>query len=77
MQLLYVDYLNVSAHNLDLPDGPFVVNVWSKANVDIVLDADLKRDLSGFGNLEASNIIFYHIPQLFTFILFHRHAFFI
>ena len=57
VQLLYVDSLNVSALNLDLPDGPFVVNVWSKANVDIVLDADLKRDLSGFGNSDASNII--------------------
>ena len=54
MQLLYVDSLDVSGLNCDIPYGPFVVNNWSKADIDKVLDADMKRDLSGFGNLEAS-----------------------
>ncbi|KAM0910746.1 hypothetical protein ACQ4PT_013941 [Festuca glaucescens] len=52
VQLLYVDTLDISSLNLDLPDGRFVVNIWSKKDVDTVLDADLKRDGSGYGNLE-------------------------
>ncbi|KAM0926633.1 hypothetical protein ACQ4PT_003638 [Festuca glaucescens] len=36
-------------------DGPFVVNIWSKKDVDTVLDADLKRDGSGYGNLECQD----------------------
>ena len=54
MQLLYVDSLDVSGLNIDLPEGTFLVNIWSKENIDIVLDADMKRDCSGFGNLEVS-----------------------
>jgi hypothetical protein len=30
VQLLYVDSLDISSLNLDLPDGSFVVNIWSK-----------------------------------------------
>ncbi|KAM0854250.1 hypothetical protein ACQ4PT_050545 [Festuca glaucescens] len=52
VQLLYVDSLDISSLNLDLQDSPFVVNIWSKKDVDTVLDADLKRDGSGYGNLE-------------------------
>ena len=54
VQLLYVDSLDISSLNLDLPDGRFVANIWSKKDVDTVLDADLKRDGSGYGNLEVS-----------------------
>jgi hypothetical protein len=46
--------LDISSLNLDLPDGRFVANIWSKKDVDTVLDADLKRDGSGYGNLEVS-----------------------
>jgi hypothetical protein len=51
---VYVDSLDISSLNLDLPDGRFVANIWSKKDVDTVLDADLKRDRSGYGNLEVS-----------------------
>ncbi|KAM0884725.1 hypothetical protein ACQ4PT_030802 [Festuca glaucescens] len=52
VQLLYVDSMDISSLNLNLPDGRFVVNIWSNKDVDTVLDADLKRDGSGYGNLE-------------------------
>ncbi|KAM0918082.1 hypothetical protein ACQ4PT_009056 [Festuca glaucescens] len=55
VQLLYVDSLDISSVNLYLQDGPFVVNIWSKKDVDTVLDADLKRDGSGYGNLERQD----------------------
>jgi hypothetical protein len=57
LQLLYVDSLDISSLNIDLPDGRFVVNIWNKKNIDIVLNADLKSDGSSFGMLEASLII--------------------
>ena len=53
LQLLYVDSLDVTSLNLDLSDAEFAVNRWSKENVDKALVADLKRDGSGYGNLEA------------------------
>ena len=57
LQLLYVDSLEVSGLNIDLPDGRFVVNIWSKKDIDLALEAVLKRDGSGYGNLEASFLI--------------------
>uniref|UniRef100_A0ACD5YSR8 Uncharacterized protein n=1 Tax=Avena sativa TaxID=4498 RepID=A0ACD5YSR8_AVESA len=64
LQLLYVDSLDVRSLNLNLPDGRFVVNIWTKANIEFVLIADLKRDGSGYGNLElkphlATNLKFF------------------
>jgi hypothetical protein len=54
VQLLYVDSLDITQLIIELPEGPFVVNRWSKANIDVVLDADMRIDGSGFVNLEAS-----------------------
>jgi hypothetical protein len=54
VQLLYIDSLDITQLNIELFEGPFVVNRWSKADTDAVLNADMKIDGSGFGNLEAS-----------------------
>jgi hypothetical protein len=60
VQLLYVDSLDISQLNIELPEGLFVVNRWSKADIDAVLDADMKRDGSGFGNSEASYCLLFY-----------------
>jgi hypothetical protein len=60
VQLLYVDSLNITQLNIQLSEGPFVVNRWSKADIDVVLDADMKMDGSGFGNLEASYYLLFY-----------------
>jgi hypothetical protein len=60
VQLLYVDSLDITQLNIELPEGPFVINRWSKADIDAVLDADMKIDGSGFGNLEASYCLLFY-----------------
>lgn len=72
---MYVDSLDISGLNIDLPDGQFLVNIWSKNNIDIVLDSDMKRDLSGFGNLEASYcllLFIFFFPVFFSGNVFYE-----
>ncbi|KAM0910875.1 hypothetical protein ACQ4PT_013880 [Festuca glaucescens] len=52
LQLLYVDSLDVSGLDIELPEGRFVSNIWSKENIDKVLLADLQNDGKSFGRLE-------------------------
>ncbi|KAM0853375.1 hypothetical protein ACQ4PT_051131 [Festuca glaucescens] len=53
LQLLYVDSLDVSGLNLNLPEGRFVVNIWSEADIEAVLAADLHNDdKKSYGKLE-------------------------
>ena len=48
---MYIDSLDVSGLNLNLPEGRFAINIWSKEDIDTVVDADLKVDGKSFGNL--------------------------
>ncbi|KAM0906181.1 hypothetical protein ACQ4PT_016876 [Festuca glaucescens] len=70
LQLLYVYSLDVGSLNIVLPEGRCVANRWSKENIDLVLNADLKRDGSGYGNLElkpqfAVNVNWFGDPAAF------------
>ena len=56
-QLLYVDSLDVSGLGVDLPSGPFAVNVWSKEDIDAVLIADLQTDGISYGKLEVTVVL--------------------
>ncbi|KAM0906696.1 hypothetical protein ACQ4PT_016611 [Festuca glaucescens] len=52
-KLLYVDSLDVSSLNLNLPEGRFAVNIWSEADIEAVLAADLHNDdKKSYGKLE-------------------------
>ena len=53
LQLLYVDSIDISKLNIDLPDGRFAVNIWSKEDIDTVLDADLQLDGKSYGKLQV------------------------
>ena len=53
LQLLYVDSIDISNMNIDLPDGRFAVNIWSKENIDTVLAADLQLDGKSYGKLQV------------------------
>uniref|UniRef100_A0ACD5ZQK1 Uncharacterized protein n=1 Tax=Avena sativa TaxID=4498 RepID=A0ACD5ZQK1_AVESA len=44
LQLLYVDSLDTSGLDIDLPEGRYAVNIWSAENIDKVLAADLNQD---------------------------------
>ena len=52
-QLLYVDSIDISELNIDLPHGRFAVNIWSKEDIDIVLLADLQPDRKTYGKLQV------------------------
>ncbi|KAM0866443.1 hypothetical protein ACQ4PT_042611 [Festuca glaucescens] len=52
LQLLYVDSVDVSALDLELPEGRFAATIWSKENIDKVLLADLENDGQSYGKLE-------------------------
>ncbi|KAM0864919.1 hypothetical protein ACQ4PT_043616 [Festuca glaucescens] len=52
LQLLYVDSVDVSALDLELPEGWFAATIWSKENIDKVLLADLQNDGQSYGKLE-------------------------
>ncbi|KAM0913974.1 hypothetical protein ACQ4PT_011811 [Festuca glaucescens] len=54
-QLLYVDSLDVSALDLELLEGHFAANIWSKENIDKVLLADLQIDGESYGKLELKS----------------------
>ena len=58
LQLLYVSSLDVSGLDLNLPDGPFAVNIWSKESIDAVLAADLQINGTSYGKLEVSPVLF-------------------
>lgn len=61
LQLLYVDSLNVSSLNLNLPEGRFAVNIWSRADIEAVLAADLQNDGKTFGKLEVISFFCFHV----------------
>ncbi|KAM0921420.1 hypothetical protein ACQ4PT_006870 [Festuca glaucescens] len=52
VMLLYVDSVDVSALDLELPEGRFAATIWSKENIDKVLLADLQNDGESYGKLE-------------------------
>ncbi|KAM0858418.1 hypothetical protein ACQ4PT_047846 [Festuca glaucescens] len=53
LQLLYVDSLDVSGLNLNLPEGRFAINIWSESDIEAVLAADLHNDdKKSYGKLE-------------------------
>ncbi|KAM0874542.1 hypothetical protein ACQ4PT_037370 [Festuca glaucescens] len=58
LQLLYVDSLDVSGLDLDLPQACFASNIWSKEDIDKVLLADLRDDKVSYGKLEVFYIQF-------------------
>ncbi|KAM0857783.1 hypothetical protein ACQ4PT_048271 [Festuca glaucescens] len=55
LQLLYVDSLDVSGLDLDLPQARFASNIWSKEDIDKVLLADLRDDKVSYGKLELKS----------------------
>ncbi|KAM0874540.1 hypothetical protein ACQ4PT_037370 [Festuca glaucescens] len=55
LQLLYVDSLDVSGLDLDLPQACFASNIWSKEDIDKVLLADLRDDKVSYGKLELKS----------------------
>ncbi|KAM0861889.1 hypothetical protein ACQ4PT_045604 [Festuca glaucescens] len=52
LQLLYVDSVDVSALDLELPEGRFAATIWSKENIDKVLLTNLQNDGESYGKLE-------------------------
>ncbi|KAM0913352.1 hypothetical protein ACQ4PT_012211 [Festuca glaucescens] len=55
LQLLYVDSLDVSGLDLDLPQARFASNIWSKEDIDKVLLADLQDNKFSYGKLELKS----------------------
>ncbi|KAM0875286.1 hypothetical protein ACQ4PT_036884 [Festuca glaucescens] len=55
VMLLYVDSLDVSGLDLDLPQARFASNIWSKKDIDKVLLADLRDDKVSYGKLELKS----------------------
>ena len=52
-QMLYVDALDVHDLDLNFPQGDFAINVWSRENVEKVLQADLQKDKKSYGKLQV------------------------
>ena len=66
LQLLYIDSLDVSGLNLDLPEGRYAINIWSKENIDTVVAADMKVDGKSFGNLPVHSQLCFFVLLLCT-----------
>ncbi|XBH87077.1 hypothetical protein VPH35_074620 [Triticum aestivum] len=49
--LLYIHVIDLSGHGIELPDGPFPINVWTKKLITLVLNKDVQADKVSFGKL--------------------------
>ena len=45
--------MDLNGMDLDLPEGCFAVNIWSKEVIDAVLEADLQPDGKSYGKLQV------------------------
>ncbi|KAM0847602.1 hypothetical protein ACQ4PT_054908 [Festuca glaucescens] len=52
VMLMYVDSIDISGLNLNLPQGRYVVNILSKEDIETVLLADLLNDGKSYGKLK-------------------------
>ena len=55
-QLLYVDSLDITGLDIDLPRGRYAVTIWSKKNLETALKADLQLDGKTYGKLEVTSV---------------------
>lgn len=51
--------------NLNLPEGRYAVNIWSKADIETVLAADLQNEGDSYGKLEVISVLLLTI-QIFS-----------
>ena len=65
--MLYVDALDVHDLDLNFPQGDFAINVWSRENVEKVLQADLQKDKKSYGKLQVC-LFFFAICEIVYFI---------
>ncbi|XBI49498.1 hypothetical protein VPH35_113052 [Triticum aestivum] len=49
--LLYIHAIDLSGLGIELPDGPFPINVWTKKLITLVLNKDVQADKVSFGKL--------------------------
>ncbi|XBH79731.1 hypothetical protein VPH35_105635 [Triticum aestivum] len=49
--LLYIHAIDLSGLGIELPDGPFPINVWTKKLITLVINKDVQADKVSFGKL--------------------------
>src|SRR4051812_4290949 len=64
-QLLYIHEIDLSGLGIELPDGPFPINVWTKKLITLVLNKDVQADKVSFGKLPVIYIYIFQFTVCF------------
>ena len=75
-QLLYIHAIDLSGLGIELPDGPFPINVWTKKLITLVLNKDVQADKVSFGKLPVIYIYVFQFTVCFA-TAFYFHCFFV
>ena len=75
-QLLYIHAIDLSGLGIELPDGPFPINVWTKKLITLVLNKDVQADKVSFEKLPVIYIYVFQFIVCFA-TAFYLHCLFV